>query len=116
MKLNEFLQKLNDSPETVEFNDTMTVIEALYNFTETEFQNGELINEAGKNSGSCKLFAFAQLQNLSKEQTLACFGTYYREDVLKNPDSEDHGNIRNFIKNGWSGISFTQSPLQDKVV
>lgn len=115
MKLNEFLQKLNDSPETVEFNDTMTVIEALYNFTETEFQNGELINEAGKNSGSCKLFAFAQLQNLSKEQTLACFGTYYREDVLKNPDSEDHGNIRNFIKNGWSGISFTQSPLQDKV-
>ncbi len=114
MKLNEFLQQLNDKPETVEFTDTMSVIEALYDFTETEFQNGELRNEAGQNSGSCKLFAFAQLQNLSQEQTLACFGTYYRDDVLKNPDANDHGNIRNFIKNGWTGISFSTAPLQNK--
>ena len=116
MALNDFLQKLNDSPETVEFTDTMSVIEALYDFTETEFQNGELLNEAGQNSGSCKLFAFAQLQNLSKQQTLACFGHYYRDDVRKNPEAADHQNIRNFIKQGWSGISFSKMPLQEKLL
>lgn len=114
MKLDSFLQQLQNSPETIEFTDTMAVIEENYNFTETTFQNAELINEAGQNSGSCKLFAFAQLQNLPEELTLACFGAYYRDDVLKNPDAADHQNIRNFIKNGWSGINFSASPLQEK--
>ena len=114
MKLNQFLQKLNETPETIEFTDTMSAVEALYDFTETEFQNGELLNKAGQNSGSCKLFAFAQLQHLSKEQTLACFGRYYRDDVLQNPEADDHQNIRNFIKQGWSGISFSEMPLQEK--
>lgn len=116
MELNDFLQKLNTSPETIEFTDTMSAVEALYDFTETEFQNGELLNAAGQNSGSCKLFAFAQLQNLSKEQTLACFGTYYRDDVLKNPAGADHQNIRNFMQQGWSGISFSKMPLQEKIL
>ena len=116
MKLNDFLQKLNNNPEKVEFTDTMSAIEALYDFTETEFKNGDLTNEAGQNSGSCKLFAFAQLQNLSKEQTLACFGAYYRDDVLQNPEAGDHQNIRNFIQQGWSGISFSKMPLQEKLL
>lgn len=47
MKLNEFLQKLNNNPEKVEFTDTMSAIEALYDFTETEFKNGDLTNEVG---------------------------------------------------------------------
>ncbi len=115
MTLNDFLQKLNDTPDTIEFTETMAVIEALYDFTETEFKNSELCNAAGENSGSCKLFAFAQLQNLTKEQTLACFGSYYQDDVLKNPDATDHKNIRNFIAHGWSGISFSGVPLQKKL-
>lgn len=116
MELNDFLQKLNTSPETIEFTDTMSAVEALYDFTETEFQNGELLNQAGQNSGSCKLFAFAQLQNFSKQQTLACFGAYYRDDVLKKPDAADHQNIRNFINHGWSGIAFSKMPLQEKLL
>ena len=24
----------------------------------------------------------------------------------KNPDGSDHGNIRNFMKSGWKGVSF----------
>ena len=114
MNLNIFLQKLNIIPETVEFTDTMAVIDSLYDFTETEFKNADLDNEAGQNSASCKLFAFAQLQNLSQDQTLACFGAYYRNDVLKNPEGTDHQNIRNFIKQGWPGISFSAMPLQAK--
>ncbi len=114
MNLNRFLQKLKDSPDSIEFTDTMALIDELYEFTETEFKNGELLNKDGENSGSCKLFAFAQLHQLSKEQTLACFGAYYRDDVLKNPDAADHQNIRNFMKQAWSGISFSKMPLQEK--
>lgn len=112
MTLNAFLEKLQNNPENVEFTDTMAVIDELYDFTETEFNNGDLLNKVGENSGSCKLFAFAQLQQLSQQQTLACFGAYYRDDVLKNPDAADHQNIRNFMKYSWTGISFAEMPLK----
>lgn len=114
MKIDVFLKKLNDTPETVTFDDTMAVINANYEFTPAAFTNGEVKNEAGQNSGSCKLFAFAKLNGLSEAHTLACFGAYYREDVLKNPGGSDHQNIRNFMKTGWSGVKFDSMPLQPK--
>ncbi|MGH1485757.1 MAG: HopJ type III effector protein [Cellvibrionaceae bacterium] len=118
MKLEELLKKINESPLTVAFNEVMDTISEYYHYTPTQFTNGEdgdiVINEAGSNEGSCKLFAFAKDQSLSKEQTLSCFGTYYREDVLEHPNGSDHTNIRTFIKYGWDGISFDQSPLLKK--
>jgi hypothetical protein len=110
----QFLQRLNQDADKIVFNDTMAVVDALYDFTPTDFTNGEQVNKAGENNGSCKLFAFAQLNNLSPEQTLACFGQFYREDVLQHPEGSDHQNIRNFIKFGWQGISFEQMPLTSK--
>lgn len=115
MDLDTFLQKLKNTPDSIAFSDTMAVIEASYDFTPAAFKNGELMNEQGQNSGSCKLFAFAQLQALSPQQTLACFGAYYRDDVLKNPDGTDHQNIRNFMKTGWAGIKFDSNPLKPKL-
>lgn len=112
MTLDAFLQKLNSQPKTIEFTDTMAVIESLYEFTPTAFKNGELENAAGQNNGSCKLFAFASLQGLNKQQTLACFGAYYRKDVLEHPQGTDHGNIRNFMKFGWDGIVYAGIALQ----
>lgn len=114
MTLDSFLKKLNKTPQEVAFTDTMAVVEALYDFTPTAFQNGDLHNEAGQNSGSCKLFSFAKLQNFSVEQTLACFGDFYRKDVLENPDATNHQNIRNFMKTGWEGISFEGTALTEK--
>jgi len=114
MRINLFLEKLNNTPESIEFNDTMAVIEQNYHFTETTFSNGLQVNESGQNSGSCKIFAFSQLQNLSELQTLACFGTYYRNDVLQNIDGDDHQNIRQFIINGWAGINFEATALTAK--
>lgn len=114
MNLSNFLEKLNDSSETVCFTDTMAVIETNYCFHETAFQNGETNNQAGSNSGSCKLFAFAKINNLSAEKTLACFGDYYRKDVLENPEGTDHANIRNFMKSGWDGIKFEGEALKAK--
>ncbi len=106
-----YLAKLQTSPELVDFNELMDVIDNNYTFVETAFTNGDLNNAAGENSGSCKLFSFAQLHGLSEEQTLACFGTYYRDDVLKNPDSDNHQNIRNFMKTGWEGIKLEGKAL-----
>lgn len=114
MTIQEFTQKLNTKSEQVAFTDTMAVIEANYHFTETTFTNGDTKNEAGQNSGSCKLFAFAKLQSFSVEQTLACFGDYYRKDVLGNPEGSDHQNIRNFMRCAWEGIQFDSEALTAK--
>ncbi len=114
MQLKAFLDKLQSSPESIEFQDTMAVIEAAYLYSPTAFTNGELVNQAGENEGSCKLFAFAKLHELSEEKALACFGAFYCEDVLQNPDSDNHQNIRNFMKTGWDGITFENEALKTK--
>jgi hypothetical protein len=114
MTLDKFLKKLISQPELIEFTETMSVIESDYNFTEVAFSNGKQRNAAGENSGSCKLFSFAKLNGLTKDQTLACFGAYYREDVLGSPDGDDHQNIRQFMINGWSGINFSATALSVK--
>jgi hypothetical protein len=51
------------------------------------------------------------LQNLSQTKTLACFGAYYFDEVLKDPNGTDHQNIRNFIKTGWDGVKFQEEAL-----
>ena len=109
--MKQFLQTLKTTPDSTTFNDTIAVIDAHYDFTPTAFRNGELQNEAGQNNGSCKVFSFAKLHNLTPQQTLHCFGAYYRDDVLKHPQGTDHQNIRNFIKTGWEGIVFQGNAL-----
>ena len=116
MKLENFLQRLNDAPDNIAFADTIAVIDALYAFTPTAFANGASRNEAGQNNGSCKLFSFARLHQLTPQQTLACFGDYYRKDVLGNPQGTDHQNIRNFMKSGWEAIKFEGKALEPKSV
>jgi hypothetical protein len=112
MSIEELLLCLRNQPETIEFDQVMAVIARHYNYTPTAFSSGEVNNPAGSNEGSCKLFAFAQLQSLSEVETLALFGRYYRDDVLGNPAGDDHANIRNFILDGWLGIRFDGVPLQ----
>lgn len=114
MHIEDFLSKLLSSPDSISFTDTIEVIDTHYHFTPVRFTNGEAVNEAGTNSGSCKLFSFAKLQQLSKEETLACFGDYYRVDVLQHPEATNHANIRNFMVTGWEGISFDGEALQAK--
>lgn len=114
MTLDNFLTKLEQAPETIEFSEVMALIDALYDFTPVRFKNGAVVNEAGENQGSCKLFAFAQEQQLSQAQTLACFGAYYREDVLQHPEGNDHQNIRCFMQTGWDGIHFDAPAIERK--
>jgi len=71
------------------------------------FSCGELASSSEQNQGSAKIFSFAKLNGLDKDATLQLFGRFYRDDVLKNPDGTDHGNIRNFMKSGWDGVVFS---------
>ena len=114
MNLQAFLKQLKHRPDSIEFDDTMAVIEQHYDFTPTAFVNGDCNNEAGSNNGSCKILSFGQLNALSEEETLACFGRFYREDVLKNPHGEDHQNIRNFMQSGWDQVRFSAEALSPK--
>ncbi|WP_294319109.1 HopJ type III effector protein [uncultured Chryseobacterium sp.] len=107
-------ESLEKSADDIQFKDVIAFIDEHYDFTPTKFTNGNAVNEAGQNNGSCKVFSFAQLNDLSKQETLNLFGEFYREDVLKNPEGTDHQNIRNFMHTGWEGISFGGKALKRK--
>lgn len=104
--------------ERVAFQDTIQAIDVAYEFTPTEFRNGQgetaVLNPAGTNSGSCKIFSFGRLHRLSASETLALFGDYYWKDVLEHPEADDHRNIRNFMQHGWNGISFSGDALKPR--
>ena len=116
MNPSQLISHIKNHPGAVEFQDVIATIDSHYEYTPTRFSNGQgddmVINEAGKNEGSCKIFAFALLSGLSETETLACFGQYYREDVLNHPQGDDHANIRNFMKFGWDGIDFSGRALK----
>ncbi|WP_320412166.1 HopJ type III effector protein [Candidatus Methylospira mobilis] len=100
-----------DRGEHICFSESIVLIDALYSFVPVRFINGvgsaaPVINEAGTNKGSCKIFYFARLHGLSPQQTLALFGDYYRLDVLQHPEATDHANIRTFMRYGWEGIHY----------
>ena len=106
--LETFIQRVKNQ-QTIDFNDTLAIIAAYYDYFPTAFANGlnpVLHNPAGSNEGSCRIFAFAQLHGFSVEQTLNLFGHYYHEDVLAHPAGQDHANIRQFMRDGWAGIDF----------
>ena len=114
MKLNDYVKKLKTTPESISFDETISTIDEHYDFTPSTFTNGDTINKANENNGSCKIFFFAKEQQFSEELTLHCFGDYYRKDVLQNPGSDNHQNIRNFMTSGWTGVSFESSALKIK--
>ncbi|MBN7815506.1 HopJ type III effector protein [Algoriphagus pacificus] len=107
-------EKIKQSPENISFAEVISHIDSHFEFTPTRFTNGNTVNEANQNNGSCKIFSFAKLESLSQEQTLHLFGDYYRKDVLENSEGTDHQNIRNFIEFGWEGIAFERHALKEK--
>ena len=97
----------------VKISDVLAFIEARYTHTPTAFKNGQQANAATENQGSAKVFSFAQLNGLDKEQTLSLFAEHYTS-VLNTPEASDHQNIRQFMINGWDGIQFDGTALTAK--
>ena len=116
-QLEKFITQLKSKPEGTEFQDIINVIDKHYCYAPTRFRNGpdgaDLINAAGENEGSCKIFSFAKMNKLNIEQTLNCFGKYYRNDVLQHPEGSDHQNIRTFMKYGWEQLVFDGAALKE---
>jgi len=67
MTLNDYLKNLAENPKSIQFTDTIAVIEANYTFTACDFNNHGLLSSASENNGSCKIFAFAKLHQLSNK-------------------------------------------------
>ena len=118
MNVIELTSKIRSMPDAIEFNDVIDCIAENYDYQPTRFSNGAgdtaIVNAAGTNEGSCKIFAFARLHGLTEAETLACFGKYYREDVLLHPEHTDHANIRNFMRHGWGGVHFDGPALSKR--
>ena len=106
--------RLRLKTELVPFADTLALIGELYRYAPSAFSNGlgddVLHSPAGTNEGSCKVFAFAQLNGLSPDETMACFGEHYQA-VLADPAGTGHPNIRLFMRDGFAGIRFEGTPL-----
>jgi len=110
-KLTALLQALRKGTAT--FKEVIEFIETAYQHHPTAFKNGEAYNNANQNQGSAKVFAFAQINQLSEADTLYLFAEHYQA-VLANPSANDHQNIRQFMQNGWDGIKFEGVALQPK--
>ena len=114
----DLIDKIRTRPEAVEFQEVIDMIDTHYIYTPTSFINGTgdtaVTNSSGENEGSCKIFSFAKINELDQAQTLNCFGHYYRDDVLNNPDGQDHANIRTFMKHGWKHVNFEKTALNKR--
>lgn len=114
MTIEELIRTLRVTPHEVLFKDVIETIAQHYDYTPTAFSNGEgearVVNRAGENEGSCKVFAFGRMNGLSETETLTCFGEHHRS-VLNTPDGDDHANIRTFMQFGWAGIELQGQAL-----
>lgn len=113
MNTEQYLKKIQ-STEYVNFKEFIALIEKEYNFTNIAFKNGNLYNKDDENQGSAKVFCFALMYSLSKEQTLRCFGEHYKSVLNSKPEDKSHLNIRNFIKLGFKGLKIDKKALSKK--
>lgn len=96
-----------------QFSDTLSLIGEAFDYRPAGFHNGPLFNPPGENEGSCRVFSLAQYCNLNEADTLRLFAEHYQQ-VLDDPAGDSHGNIRQFMATGWSGIRFDQPPLSKR--
>ena len=105
------LEKLNNNE--IIFADVLAFIDDNYNYTPTAFTNGNQENAIDQNQGSAKVLAFAQLNDYTENDTLKLFAEHYKA-VIETPNGTDLNNIRQFMQNGWNGVSFENDVLTKK--
>ncbi len=84
-------------------NETLSLIRSIYDIPPTGFVVGNQINMSDENQGSLAILSFARACRLPDEEVLPMFGEAY-EEVLGNPDGEDHSNIRALMDLGMSAF------------
>lgn len=114
MKASDVSALLNGvEQKAINFSQVLEFIDSNYHYQPQKFVNGLVHNQAGENEGSCKVFGFAKLHQLSPVDTLKLFAEHYRS-VLATPNGNDHANIRNFIYYGWQAFLMEHNPLSIK--
>jgi len=109
--IQDLLNKIEN--KQISFVDVIAFIEENYSYVPGAFTNGNQVNAENENQGSAKIFAFAQLNNLSKEDTLQLFVEHY-QSVLETPSETNHQNIRQFMIHGWDKLTFENQVLELK--
>jgi len=99
----EFAEKIKRG-EATSLKETIDMIDKHFNYFEVPFTCGDQTNLPNENTGSAKIFSFALLTKMTKEETLQLFGEVYRN---LSPAGNDHKNLRNFLKLGFAGITFS---------
>ena len=113
MTLSDLLAAVYQHSTDLVFTEVLAAIDAEFEFTPMAFTNGPLNNSAEQNQGSCKVFSFANQAGLSAPQTLLLFAEHY-QSVVADPEGDAHGNIRQFMKTGWQGVSFAGKALHKR--
>lgn len=98
----EFANKIK-SGEAVTFKETINFLDQHYQYFEVPFRCGSLYSKPNENTGSAKIFSFGLMTKMTEKQCLSMFGEIYRD---LSPSGNDHPNIREFQKVGWSGVLF----------
>jgi len=111
MNLQDLLQELK--AKQIVFKDVLAYIEERYDYTPSAFTNGSQKNGESENQGSARVLYFAKLNYLFQDDTLQLFAEHF-DAVLSTPDGTDHQNIRQFLVNGWDGVSFEKEVLSCK--
>jgi hypothetical protein len=109
MNSKELLERVKNTD--ILFSEVLSFIDSNYEYSPSAFKNGDQYNEATQNQGSAKVLYFAHLNQLNKEDTLSLFAEHY-QNVLENPASDNHQNIRQFMQHGWDGVEFKTVTLK----
>lgn len=72
MTVEALITKVKQS-EILSFAEVIATIDANYSFTPSFFKNGDVVNKENQNNGSCKVFSFAKMHQLSEKGTLFSF-------------------------------------------
>jgi hypothetical protein len=102
-EMKAFAERIQNGGDVESFAETIRLIDANYDYFAVPFQVGDVKSAANTNVGSAKIFSFGLMTKMDVKATLRLFGEISRD---LTPDGTDHPNIRAFIKNGWSGVTF----------
>lgn len=100
-----FAERIKNGEKQKSFDEVIQFIDKHYTYFAVPFSCGDVKSSANTNLGSAKVFSFALMTKMNVDATLRLFAEHY-DAVISTPNGTDHPNIRNFIKLGWSGVTF----------
>ena len=62
------VEQLKNTPEELVFSNVIAYIDEHYEFTPTKFTNGNTVNEANQNNGSCKVSVLPKSTNFLQKR------------------------------------------------